>query len=496
MLSTPAFNALLKILEEPPEHLMFILATTELHKVPATIKSRCQQFAFKRLRPDQIAGRLNYVAGQEGIDLSEGGAELLSRLADGGMRDALSLLDQCRGAANVVNEDTILQSLGMAGNLETAQLLTELAKGQSADAMAHFARLYSAGKDVRTLLNELSTLTRDLLLRKTAPRGGNALLVGGYDDATMRSLSELLTAPRLIQMLTLLQGTVADLQKSGNPRTDCELCLIRLSDETLDGSAVGLSARVARLETMLSYPAAPVTQPVPAAQPTAVPAAKPTPTVQPSVAPTPAAALQKASPAPAGNKNAFYEDVKPFKKLPEDPWAVPVPTAPPAPAQEPAAPPPWDDDAPPPWETEPPAPTPQEMPSFAAKMEPSRPSQPVYQPPQTVAPQDFAPSGGDDTLFWNALLPGLKPLLSPAVWPFVSNAAMTVGRLRENSLELEAKVSVTKAMIDKPEVLSVIAQAAQARLGRPVEVRVSAPAPAVGRMDDLLEFGRNFNQDK
>ena len=123
MLSTPAFNALLKILEEPPAHLMFILATTELHKVPATIKSRCQQFSFKRILPGQIAQRLGYVAQQEGIDLTREGAALLARLADGGLRDALSLLDQCAGGGKRVDEQDILDMLGLAGNLETAKLM-------------------------------------------------------------------------------------------------------------------------------------------------------------------------------------------------------------------------------------------------------------------------------------------------------------------------------------------------------------------------------------
>ena len=110
MLSTAAFNALLKILEEPPAHLMFILATTELHKVPATIKSRCQQFAFKRILPGDIALRLSYVAQQEGLALTEAGAALLARLADGGMRDALSLLDQCAGPAGSIGEQEVLDA--------------------------------------------------------------------------------------------------------------------------------------------------------------------------------------------------------------------------------------------------------------------------------------------------------------------------------------------------------------------------------------------------
>ena len=122
MLSTAAFNALLKILEEPPEHLMFILATTELHKVPATIKSRCQQFSFRRILPTDIAKRLGYVAEQEGIGLTPEGAALLARLADGGLRDALSLLDQCAGPEGPIGEQQVLDALGLAGSLESQAL--------------------------------------------------------------------------------------------------------------------------------------------------------------------------------------------------------------------------------------------------------------------------------------------------------------------------------------------------------------------------------------
>ncbi len=305
MLSTAAFNALLKILEEPPEHLMFILATTELHKVPATIKSRCQQFSFKRILPTEISARLNHVCAHEKIALSTDAAALLARLADGGMRDALSLLDQCAGYSETVDVPQVLDALGLAGNVETARMMEQIAHGNTADALETLSRLYASGKELRALLGEISSLTRDLLIRKTAPQGGAALLTGGYDEATMRTLSEMLPPARLLQMLTILQDTTAKLKESSNPRTDVELCLIRLCDVTLDESISGLLARLERLEQRMEYGT-----PVPSA-----------PTAPAQISPSPAQVLSKP------------DDLPPWDVEPAPP---PVTTAPIKAAPQPA----------------------------------------------------------------------------------------------------------------------------------------------------------------
>ena len=261
MLSAQAFNALLQILEEPPAHLMFILATTEIHKVPATIKSRCQQFSFKRIRAEEIEGRLLHVAGQEGIELTSEGAALIARLADGGMRDALSLLDQCRGSGGLVDESRVFSSLGLAGNLETAALMNSIADGDGAAALERLDRLYAGGKEMAALVNELASLTRDLLVRRTAPRTGTALMTGGFDETTLKQLSGRFDVPRLVQMLNLLQKAAADVIRSSNRRTDVELCLVTLCDPTLDGSVAGLNARLSRLEQGGVVPAASVQAP-------------------------------------------------------------------------------------------------------------------------------------------------------------------------------------------------------------------------------------------
>ena len=148
MLSTAAFNALLKILEEPPEHLMFILATTELHKVPATILSRCQRHSFKRIPVDTITARLNFVAQQEHLNLQPDAAALLARMADGGMRDALTLLDQCCGN-ECISTDAVISAIGLAGNLRTAQLLRSVAAGDTAGALEQFRELWQDGTNLR-----------------------------------------------------------------------------------------------------------------------------------------------------------------------------------------------------------------------------------------------------------------------------------------------------------------------------------------------------------
>ena len=265
MLSGSAFNALLKILEEPPEHLMFILATTELHKVLPTILSRCQRFSFKRISADDIARRLDYVAAQEGIELTQDGSAFLARLADGGMRDALSLLDQCAASGVCVDRQQVLDTLGLAGNLKTAHIFNAIRKCDAGSAIAQFGELYAAGKDVSSVLSELISLSRDLLIRQTAPGVGNGLLVGGYDEATLKTLSKNMPAERLISMLNLLETATEDCKRSGSSRTVAELCLIRLCDPSLDETNAGLAARIALLEEkvakgIVAAPAAAQTQ--------------------------------------------------------------------------------------------------------------------------------------------------------------------------------------------------------------------------------------------
>ena len=265
MLSTAAFNALLKILEEPPEHLLFILATTELHKVPATILSRCQRFSFKRILPRDMEQQLMKIAKAETIDLTPDGAEILCRMANGALRDALSLLDQCRVAEGQIDSQAVLNVLGLAGSVQTLQLMRFILGGNTADALALFGKLYRDGKDVAALLGELGDLGRDLTIVKAAPDGGQALLGGLYDRKTLTELAGDLPLTRFLYLTQTVQSTCAELDRSLRPRTDGELCILRLCDETLSGDLTALEGRIAKLENAVKngIPAAKASRPTP-----------------------------------------------------------------------------------------------------------------------------------------------------------------------------------------------------------------------------------------
>ena len=252
MLSISAFNALLKIIEEPPEHLLFILATTELHKVPATILSRCQRFSFRRITPEDIAARLQYVSYQEGIELDDGAARVLARLADGGMRDGLSLLDQCASAtAGELTAQRVYECLGIAGEQTCGQMLAFAADKNTKGALELFNRLYADGKDVSALIDELASLCRDLMILKTAPEAGISMLSGVASDADARSLVKRFSAGELVRMISLLQSTAAGFTRSSSRRLDAELCIMNLCDPALQMDVQAMNARISKLEEQL-----------------------------------------------------------------------------------------------------------------------------------------------------------------------------------------------------------------------------------------------------
>ena len=253
MLSIAAFNALLKIIEEPPEHLLFILATTELNKVPATILSRCQRFSFRRLRPEDIAGRLNFIAYQEGIQIEPAALRLLSRLADGALRDGVSLLDQCASACTgELTEELVCRTLGLAGAKRTAELLMAAAKQDTATALSIFETLYAEGKDLGALFDELSALCRDLLVLKAAPKSGISMLSGIADEAQAVELEKCLTPAELLRDLSLVQAAKGAVGKNADARVAAELCLMQLCEPALKLDLSSLGARVSKLESRLA----------------------------------------------------------------------------------------------------------------------------------------------------------------------------------------------------------------------------------------------------
>ena len=397
MLSISAFNALLKIIEEPPEHLLFILATTELHKVPATILSRCQRFSFRRISQEDIAARLQFVAYQENIDLEDSAARVLSRMADGGMRDALSLLDQCASAtAGELTAQRVYACLGIAGEQKAAQMLGYIVQKNTKEALTLFNRLYAEGKDLSALMDELICLCRDVLILKTAPEAGLTMLSGVAEDQEAAAFVKAVSTGELIRYLNLLQQTLASFTRSASRRMDAEICILNMCQGELSLDAKSLNARLTRLEEQL-------------------------------------------------RSGDFVVAAKP------------------AIAQAAAA----DDDVPPP---------PDDM------------DAPPEEPAAPAAPQ---PVG-----FWTDLVAAVRPELNGPASGFLTTSpnAPVQGILQGNTLILRCNNSFTQGMMEKPEIISIVARKASALLQRQITVKTqdATAAPAQNhKMDQLLTFGRN-----
>ncbi len=293
MLSKPAFNALLKIMEEPPEHLIFILATTELYKVPATILSRCQRYSFRRVPAPLIRDRLMQVAAAEGMELTEDAAGLLSRLADGALRDALSLLDQCAGAK--IDRERVLSAIGLAENDEICRMMDAVLSGDGEAALNGLDGLYRGGKDVSAVLNQLSALCRDILLGRVAPRNGVSLMNGGFSEEYLHRLADLADTETLLRDLDILQSASAQLDKSSDRKLCAELCLLRMANPAAFAAPAAPAPRPVKQEEPKKA-AAPAPEPKKALEPEK-PAApvKPEKTPEPVPVPEPVKAPQSAA---------------------------------------------------------------------------------------------------------------------------------------------------------------------------------------------------------
>lgn len=249
MLSIGAFNALLKTLEEPPEHVLFILATTELHKVPATILSRCQRFDFRRIGAEDIARRLLDVAAGEGIQLTEGAARLIARLADGAMRDALSMLDRA-AAAGAVDEQTVTAALGVLGQDDGVRLAEALKAGDLAAAVGLLDEYYNAGRDLASVYDQMLGLIRDALLVKTSKTDVSALISPAYSVKTLQKLCDGLASSTLIAWSRVIGDALDRMRSAANRRVEAELCAVRLCSlgaenyDTLGGRVEALEEKL------------------------------------------------------------------------------------------------------------------------------------------------------------------------------------------------------------------------------------------------------------
>lgn len=255
MLSISAFNALLKTLEEPPAHVIFILATTEVHKLPATILSRCQRFDFRRIPPKEIADRLTYIAEQEHVKLELPAAMLIARLADGALRDALSILDQCIGVSDCVTEETVRKTVGLVGRDHLFALADSVFRKDASAAMEVVDHLHNASKDMARLCEELSAHFRALMLMKTVKKPGEILTVTEDELEKLREQAAQTTLAGILHALDVLQETVDRMNRGGNKRVELEMSLIRLCAKELDTSNEALLRRIEALEC--GIPAAP-----------------------------------------------------------------------------------------------------------------------------------------------------------------------------------------------------------------------------------------------
>ena len=337
MLSQGAFNALLKTLEEPPAHVKFILATTEAHKMPATILSRCQRFDFKRIGADVMGERLLYIAQQEGIVMTPEAANLISRLADGAMRDALSIMDQCIARGSDIDTALVSEVCGIAGKEYLAETAEALLARDTAALLRVVATLYENACDMERYCAELINYFRNIMVSRTVKNPEKLIICSDEELQTICAFAQRFTLPAAIVIINALQQTYAQIKAGAGGRTAMEMVLIKLASPEMDARDESILKRLAQLEQELRSGAVQL-QPreVPAAQPAAP---KPAVTAVQQTAPqeVPQAAAQAAAqakpepPQPAQvARNAEHSEPAPQQASPQQ-------EAPQSAAQEPQA---------------------------------------------------------------------------------------------------------------------------------------------------------------
>lgn len=418
MLSTAAFNALLKTLEEPPAHVIFILATTEIQKVPATILSRCQRYDFTRIGPEDIARRVEYIAGEEKLELSPDGAELIARLADGALRDALSILDTCAGVTAKIDADVVRRMAGVTDRSYLFRISDALEAQDGATALAQLAQLRQQSVDVKRLTEELIAHYRALML--AALPGGQSLLSGvsPEEEALYLEKGPQLGQREAIRAIRALGSALEHMTRGSDQRIELELALFGLSEPPQQPQAVPVQAAPVRAAAQPAAPqpfaSATAVQPF-ASAPTPQPPIPSVPVVQPAAEPKPV----KAEPSVPSEISVEQTSPVQTEELPPMPEEPPVQQAGMLPWDEPAA-----------QAAQPAAPVPAEL-EPVPQPEPPKPAPTPAAKPVPEKPQD---AGQEET----ALYP---------YWPQV------VQQLQEKDPMLYTYLRKSKAYFDGTRVL-------------------------------------------
>ena len=338
MLSTGAFNALLKTLEEPPAHVIFILATTEVHKLPATILSRCQRFDFKRIQPETMAVRLQQVAGLEGMELAPDAATLIARIADGALRDGLSILDQCAGRSKQITAQLVSEVAGLAGREALYRLSDAVLARDSSAAVEELAQLHENSYDMERLCVEMINHFRNFMMVKTVKKSRELIICTDDEYKHIEASAGQFTLAQILRGLDLFQSTLVKIKGGATPRIEMEMAFVRLCEPKLETDPDAINQRLSALERAVQngVPAAPVKtvqSPAPAVRP-----APAQPTVPPTPQPTPAAAAPapEPEPVPATSAEPVSASVPEPAPVQPEPPVPPEPTAA-APSPAPAA---------------------------------------------------------------------------------------------------------------------------------------------------------------
>ena len=395
MLSTAAFNALLKTLEEPPAHVIFILATTEIQKVPATILSRCQRYDFTRIGPEDIARRVEYIAGEEKLELSPDGAELIARLADGALRDALSILDTCAGVTSKIDADVVRRMAGVTDRSYLFRISDALEAQDGATALAQLAQLRQQSVDVKRLTEELIAHYRALML--AALPGGQSLLSGvsPEEEALYLEKGPQLGQREAIRAIRALGSALEHMTRGSDQRIELELALFGLSEPPQQPQAVPVQAAPVRAAAQPAAPqpfaSATAVQPF-ASAPTPQPPIPSVPVVQPAAEPKPVKA-EPSVPSEISVEQTLPVQTEELPPLPEEP-----------PAQQ-AGMLPWDEPAA--QAAQPAAPVPAELESVP-QPEPPKPAPTPAAKPVPEKPQDAGQEGTALYPYWPQVVQQLQ----------------------------------------------------------------------------------------